>query len=58
MLEVATVNRFESFNRLTFMQAAKHGLLRRRLIIDKQLYTIPPGGWLELESVIVKLADF
>ena len=40
------------------MQAAKHGLLRRRLIIDKQLYTIPPGGWLELESVIVKLADF
>ena len=22
------------------MQAAKHGLLRRRLIIDKQLYTI------------------
>jgi hypothetical protein len=41
------------------MQAAKHGHLRRRLIIDKQLYTIPPPrGWLELESVIVKLADF
>jgi hypothetical protein len=40
------------------MQAAKHGLLRRRLLIEKQLCAIFFRGWLELESMIATPADF
>ena len=41
------------------MQAAKHGLLRRLLLIEKQLRTFFFfRGWLELESTIATPADF